>query len=398
MSHSEVSSGLRIAGLSGFEVRPIAVQPLKSRWLTFSEMTADQRTQLADYAFRYGSQYDSYLAVDAADRRFFFASSNQGIVSAVLRGRRMGAFGGILGPPEFWPQVIAEYMESCLQQRFQMGFFAADEQLTAMLRQKGFRANKFGEGAIVDLAETDWKGRKYEWVRRQTSYCQRQGLLFQECLHSEATAEDWSQLTTELLQIENLFLADRSHGSRLRHVVGEFAGKLSDHQRLFIAKNSETQQIEAFVICNPSLNGRRWVLECFRRRPDATRGVISFLLHQIMVKLQTEGVAEADLCMVPFVNCQKPLEGDHALSRKTLTFIATHLNWIYDTQGLYHFKSRFRPEFRDLHVCVYPSINVGWINYIVMECGFLNIRIGNVMRQILRHITKRRERANMANS
>ncbi len=367
-----------------------------NQWRTSSNLTEAEWAIVEDYAIRYGCQYDSYLTVRAPGRHFFFASEGKGVVSGVLRGKRMGTFGGILGPQGDWSDVVGELLQHCQEQRWQLGFFAADQDLKAILDQHGFRSNKFGEGAIVDLTSMDWKGKKFEWVRRQTSFCLRQGLKFQEHRESESNAQQWSALTQELLEIERQFLADRSHGSRLRHVVGEFCGKLGRGQRLFTAWNEKAEQTEAFVVCNPSLDGKRWVLECFRCRPEATRGVISFLLHQIMQHLKAEGVEEADLCMIPFVNCDKPIKNDHWLSRKSLSFLGNKLNWIYDCQGLYHFKSRFRPEFRDLHVSVHPDINAGWIHYMVVECGFLKVNPGNVFRQMVRHFFKRHDRANMA--
>lgn len=370
---------------------------LGDQWRTSNQLTESQWALVEQHAIHHGCQYDSYLAIRSEGRHFFFASAGKGIVSAVLRGRRMGVFGGILGPREEWNNVVGEMLADCSQKRLQLGFFAANQALTSVLESHGFRANKFGEGAIVDLTTMDWKGKKFEWVRRQTNFCLRQGLIFQEHRECDSDSAGRAGLTRELLEIETLFLSDRSHGSRLRHVVGEFCGRLGPGQRLFTAFNKDSGRTEAFVVCNPSLGGSRWVLECFRRRPDATRGVISFLLHQIMVQLKLEGVLEADLCMVPFVNCETPLANDHWLSRKALSFVSKKLNWIYDCQGLYHFKSRFRPEFSNLHVCVHPRLNPGWIHYIVAECGFLKINPMNVLRQMGRHFFRRRERANMAN-
>ena len=367
-------------------------------WLASAELSEAQWSLVEDYAVRYGRQYDSYLAVRVTERRFFFASDGKGIVSAVQRGRRFGVFGGILGPPEHWNDIIEELMLACGKRRLHVGFFAVDEELRDALATHGFQANKFGQGAIVDLTKTDWKGKPFEWVRRQSSYCTRQGLAVQECRVGEHTPADWQKLTRELLDIEAQFLSDRSHDSHLRHVVGRYSGTLDARQRLFTARQGATGAIEAFVVCNPSLDGQRWVLECFRRRPDATRGVIAFLLHQVMQQLKTEGVREADLCMVPFINCDTPLAGDHRLSRQVIHFVGRHLNWIYDAQGLFHFKSRFRPDSHDVFVCAYPRIDAGWMHFIIKECGFLKISPVNVARQIREQFAKRVQRSNMANA
>ncbi len=359
-------------------------------------MTDAHWSLVEDYATRYGRQYDSFLAVRASGRRYFFAANGKGIVSGVQRGRRFGVFGGILGPPENSDQILVEFLRDCRTQKMRAGFFAVDQDTRDALARHGFQANKFGESAIVDLATTDWKGKRFEWVRRQTSYCQRQGLTVEECREPAFSPAGWQTLISELLEIEKQFLTDRSHGGHLRHVVGHFGGTLQLRQRLFIASQQQSGAIEAFVICNPSLDGKRFVLECFRRRLDATRGVIAYLLHQAMQRLKAEGVAEADLCMVPFVNCDEPVSGDHWLSRKAIGFTGKHLNWIYDSQGLFHFKSRFRPEFRPLYVCSHPAIDLAAIHYIVAECGFLKISPGNVVRKVREHFSKRRERSTLA--
>ena len=41
----------------------------------------------------------------------------------------------------------------------------------------GFQATKWGEEALVDLPDCTWSGKDYEWVRRQSNYCRRQGLV-----------------------------------------------------------------------------------------------------------------------------------------------------------------------------------------------------------------------------
>jgi phosphatidylglycerol lysyltransferase len=370
----------------------------KARWIHGSELTDQQWHLVEDYATRFGSQYDAYLGVRDTTRHFFFVSGGRAIVSGVFRGRKIGVFGGILGPQQFWKDAILELMQDCRSQNRIISFFAVPREICDLVAPHGFQTNKFGLGAVVNLSECDWKGKKYEWIRRQTSFCQRQGLVFEEHRETSFSAERWSELLEELLHIEQQFLADRSHNSRLRHVVGEFGGRLEKAQRLFVARNQHTGLIEAFVICHPALGGKRWVLECFRRRPDATRGAITFVLHQIMQTIKAEGVLEADLCMIPFVGCEEPLENDNWLARKIICLIGRRLNWVYDSQGLFHFKSRFRPEFRQLYVSVNPRISPAWIHYLVTVCGFLRINPVNVVRQICRQVARRSSRSTLSDA
>ena len=327
-------------------------------------------------------QYDSYLAVGDENRSYFFASDNRSIVSSPNRGKYFGVFGGILGPPEYWDATVKELLAASERDGNKIGFFATDQRLTDVLVANGFQANKFGESSIIDLAQNDWKGKKFEWVRRQSNYCRRQNLEFEEQFVDQMSVEDRETLISELLEIERLFLAGRPYRNRLKYVVGEFTGRITSNQRLFVVRNPEKNHFESFVVCNPCENGERLVLECFRRRPDSTRGVMSFMLHQAMKQFQTEGISKADLCIAPFTNCKEPIENDSWLTRKVITLIGDRLGGVYDAKGLHHFKSRFRPQFENLYVSAYPKIDAHWIYYVIAECGFLNLHLGRLLRQV----------------
>ena len=74
--------------------------------------------------------------------------------------------------------------------------------------------------------------------------------------------------------IENMHAA----GVRLFVEVGPrggLTGFVSDalgDRRLFVARRDG--RIEAFIVCNPCLGGTMWAVETYRRRADATRGVV----------------------------------------------------------------------------------------------------------------------------
>ena len=76
----------------------------------------------------------------------------------------------------------------------------ADDDLP-LFREAGFQITKWGEEALVDLADCRWEGKAYEWVRRQSNYCRRRGLEFAECIREEMSADAWSELLAELCEV-----------------------------------------------------------------------------------------------------------------------------------------------------------------------------------------------------
>jgi phosphatidylglycerol lysyltransferase len=142
----------------------------------------------------------------------------------------------------------------------------------------------------------------------------------------------------------------------MRYFVGRFTPLAMGHRRLFVARCGE--RAEAFVVLNPCLGGGTWAIEMYRRREDATRGVIPFAMLQIMRRLQEEGVALCSLSLIPTVRCGRAVKGDSWTGRGGFVLWWYGLNWLFDVRGIYHFKSRFRPEYREMYLVSSPKTSL----------------------------------------
>jgi phosphatidylglycerol lysyltransferase len=359
-----------------------------------SSMDAATLALLERLAFQYGRQYDSYLATDTAGKEYFWCSGQRGVVCLIRLGRRIAVFGGILAPEELWETLAAELREHCRRHGLRLGFFGVELRHRALLERLGFQVTKVGEDVIVDLAGRTWTGKKFEWLRRQSNFCQRSGLVVEERVRERLSGEEWAGLMDEMEEINRQFLQDRPHNQGLRNVVSRFERQLIFRQRIFVARS--THRIEAFVVCTPCLGGSSWALECYRQRKDAPRGAVPFAMHQALRQLQQAGDAAASLCMVPLLNCKEPLAGDSALVRRTVSFFYDHFSGLYDSKGLYHFKSRFRPRFEDRWVCVEGAADIGWIAFLLYALGLHRVHPVLALKSIFRQFNKKEDRENLA--
>src|SRR5262249_52242970 len=218
------------------------------------------------------------------------------------------------------------------------------------------------EEPIIDLDTCRWVGKSYEWVRRQTNYCLRQGLTAFEVRPEALTAQQWSRTLSELLEVSAESLQKKPQNREMQFYVGQLADHALGLRRLFVARGEHgAGRIEGFVVCNPMRNGSEWAAEIFRHRQDGVRGTIAFLLHQTAKQLQAEGVRRMSLCLIPGQRCSTPLEGDSFLIRRGLSLMEHGFGWAYDIAGMRHFKSRFRPRYEDRYLCSLPGISVGTI-------------------------------------
>jgi phosphatidylglycerol lysyltransferase len=348
-----------------------------------ARMPSELERRLQEFAYRYGDTYASYLATDDG---WETAWSRDG--GGVVRFARWGGcyamvVGGLLAPPEEQDALLAGFLELARLNRWHVGFYNVDREKLPLFRRHGFQVTKFGEDPVVRLDKTTWEGKDFEWVRRQENFCKRQGVRFFEVDPDPDLPYYRLEIAPALEAISREHIATTLHNRELRYFVGRFQADRLGQRRLFVAERDS--RIEAFVVCNPCLDGAMWAVETYRRRADATRGVMPFAILQTMRALKKEGVAYCSLSLIPLVRCETAVTGDSGIARSTFVFWWRCLNWIFDFRGIYHFKSRFRPEYREMYLAARPNVTILSLIALGMGWGLINF---NPLRLVGRALVK----------
>ena len=127
-----------------------------------------------------------------------------------------------------------------------------------------------------------------------------------------------------------------------------------------------------------------WAVEVYRRRRDAVRGVIPAVIMHAMRLMQAEGVEYFSLSLSPFLRCT-PVAGDSAMFRTIANFWWRFLNPIYDVKGLFHFKSRFRPDYREMYLAAHPRITIRSLLAMAMTWQLFHFNPFRLAWRSLRH-------------
>jgi phosphatidylglycerol lysyltransferase len=359
-----------------------------------TEMPAHLEDRLRRLACRYGDTYASYLVTEP-DWETLWSRDHRGVLRFVRWG---GAYamvvGGILAPAEDREGLLADFLQLAKMNRWHVAFYNIDREQLPLFRRHGFQITKFGEEPVVRLDKTDWKGKDYEWLRRQEKFCQRQGVQLVEVNPDPNDPQYRRQIAPELEAISREHIASTLHGKEMRYFVGRFdANRLGD-RRLFVAQRDG--RIEAFVVCNPCLDGTMWAVEMYRRRPDATRGVIPFAVLQTMRILKEQGVTYCSLSLIPAVRCETAVTGDSMIARPGLVFWWRHLSAIFDFRGIYHFKSRFHPEYREMYIAARPKVTIRSMIAMGMAWGLIRFNPLRLIRRVLSQRQKSESRKSLA--
>lgn len=345
------------------------------------------------YAYEHGESYDSYLATES-DRAYFWSPGRRGVIGFVRWGRTLNVLGGLLAPPADQQELLTSFLDFANLNKLTVNFAMVAPPLAKVFRRHGFRVSKCGEELFVRLQRVEWQGKNYQWLRRQENACLRQELYVEEIDPQDNPRRYREIVVPQLDEVNAEHLAGTLHGRELVFYEGRFTPWDLRRRRLFVTWQGD--RIVAFVVCNPALSGDLWAVEIYRRRATAPPGVMPFSILQIMRQLKDEGVPFASLSSVPFLRCGAPVSGDDIRLQGSCQFFWNCMNWLFDVRGIYHFKSRFRPTYREMYLATYPRSSLTSLVSLLAVWQLHRVSPWRLGRHLVRYWRDRSKRSQLA--
>lgn len=355
------------------------------------EMDAERIQILEEMAFRHARYYDSYLITEP-DREYLWSSEDYGVLGFSRRGRYLNVAGGLICGEYQRAAFLEEIVEFLRLNQFVISFFSIDESDAELFRSFGFQVSRFGVESRINLEDHAWRGKPYEWVRRQSNFVARQSVSFEEWSAEAVSSEVWDQQLNELKAVSEEHIAGKAQKGEIPFFEGRLIPGHLHRRRIFVARSDNGRsRVEGFAICNPMMGGDSWSIEMYRQRTDAPRGTIPFLIKQVIDVLQAEGCRQVSICPVPTIGTDRQLPGSSLPARIGMSFWNKLGPLFYDCQGLIHFKSRFRPTFSDVYICAYPSSSWGAVWAYMMTIGAFDLKWSAVLKRLFSfHLFRRK--------
>lgn len=343
------------------------------------QLTGLERRQIEELAYGFGNSPESYDICHSANT-ILRTPCRQAALNVYGDGKYWHIPGGIVSDEALKPSAVRWLRQVAEDQRRTVAIYSVSAEEIPLFEEAGFAVNKFGEEPILDLADLDWKGGCYEWVRRQTNFCRRQGLRIEEI----DCPREQSLLAPELKEVFYEDLKDRVYSKPLHLLEGRFDPHALGRRRLFVARRSATDRCEGYLIATPMYDGTAWAFECYRKRRDSVRGTIPFLFREVADRLRKEGIRQLSLCLIP----GKGVEHDTGkMSDPKVRWILKtwyhHLDFLFNASGQDYFKARFRPRYVSRYLCVYPRNTMFSILSFVKVTGAHRVNPCNLMRKLI---------------
>jgi len=278
---------------------------------------------------------ESILAF-SGDLSFLFSESGKSFVPYAAFGSSLFALSGPVGPAVERRAMLAAFCDRAERDNLKPVVYAAPVKLLPDLLDLGFKVEKIGENAIVDLAQFSLAGKARESIRyANRKLTQREGAHFE--MH--APPHD-AQLIERLRPVSDAWLAHQKTGEK-RFSLGRFDHALLN--RCLVAEATIGGAAVAFGTVLATPNGTRAALDLMRYDPaTAPPATMDFLLSEILLWAKEAGFDRFDLSMAPLSGLAE--ERFAPLFARLGRMIFEQGGRWYNFEGLRKFKEKYNPD------------------------------------------------------
>lgn len=284
---------------------------------------------------------DNLLAF-VGDKSLFYSPDRRSALAYAEAGGIRIAMGPPIGPRAAWRSVLEAFQQDSEEKALRPAVYSATPDLLPDLIDLGFRMEKIGENAILDLPGFSLSGNKREVIRRaRRKLAERSGATFQlaEPPHSD-------RLMARLKPVSDAWL--HANGGREKSFsLGRFEKKFLDRCPIGIV------EIHGQAVAFGSLlttHDKSWAgIDLMRFHPTgAVTNTMDFLLVELILWAKAEGFHRFDLAMAPLSGL---VQDEMApLYARIGQFIFERGEKFYNFQGIRRFKQKFDPEWESRYI------------------------------------------------
>ncbi len=286
---------------------------------------------------------DAHLAL-LPDKQLLFGKDDRGFVMFQRSGPCLVAMGDPIGPPALQQQLAWRFREVADRQGLWPVFYQVSAAQLPTYLDLGLSLIKLGEEAVVPLAGFSLDGADRASLRQSHRRAFRDGARFAVLPHAEVAA-----LLPELHRVSADWLDAKDQvekGFSLGWYDEEYLGRCD------LAVVTVEERVVAFANLWCGRAGGELSFDLMRYSSDAPKGVMDFLISEILLWGRARGYRDGVLGMAPLSGLS-----EHHLApawHKLGGFIWRHGEAYYNFEGLRRYKQKFEPEWRPRYLAA-PS-------------------------------------------
>jgi phosphatidylglycerol lysyltransferase len=249
------------------------------------------------------------------------------------------------GDPKRYGPVVDSFGELCYQNDWLPAYVHIQESHRKLYETRGFALQKLGQEAVVDLAhfEASVVGNKY--FRHIRNKFTKQGYTAEllQPPHHQAVLNRLHDISNDWLE----------RGGRVERgfAMGYYSDEYMQACPIMVVRDA-AGTIQAFVNQLPaSFDTKEATYDLLRNTQSSLGNITDFLLIHFAAVLREAGYTSLNLGLCPLTGLDNVDDDDRSgLIHNMLRFTFANGDRLYSFSGLYRFKAKYEPEWRDRYI------------------------------------------------
>lgn len=281
-----------------------------------------------------------------ADKHHILAAGGRATVAYRVSIGVAITVGDPIGPPEAFEAALDEFLATCRRHDWIPCFYEVTAAGLAAYRQRGLRALKIAEEAVIPLAEFNLRGTKMQKLRQSINKVERE--------HPDVRIEVFDGGPTaefdEQLQVISEQWLSKKGLQELGFTMGRFDPAVLARQKLAVARDGG--RVLAFVSWRPFAGGGL-TLDLMRYADHAPKFLMDVLIARSLLHFQKEGYRVASLANAPLANVGP--EDEFTMLDRGVRLLFENVRGIYEYKSLFQYKKKFNPVWEGRYLA-FPSL------------------------------------------
>ena len=308
------------------------------------------RQQMLQLLMDNPSPSEDYFKLWPHDKTYFFDDhSRAGLAFHAYKGIAL-CLGDPAGDKKRFGQLLDQFDDLCFGNYWQPAMIHVQESHRKLYESSGFSMQKIGQEAVVsiDHFQTNVIGNKY--FRHIRNKFTKQGFTSEllQAPHHQAIID-------RLKLISDDWLSEGGHVER-GFAMGYFTAKYMQQCPIMVVRDA-AGTIQAFMNQLPAdFDKREATFDMLRHTKNSLGNINDFLLMNFISKLQEQGYSQLNLGLCPLVGLDEQDKDKKTLLDGILRFAYANGDRFYSFSGLYRFKVKYEPEWRDRFIAYKSGI------------------------------------------
>lgn len=312
-------------------------QPLRARY-THQKEQLEQARRLVYAASR---DSEDFFKLWPLDKSYFLNSDGSALIAYRAQRRTALSVGGPIGEAPAVRRLLAQFEELCFVNDWQPAFIHVTAEQEKRLVKHGYESQLIGQEAVVEIKSFEETTAKDKYFRQIMNRFQKLGYTAEvlQPPHHAAIVDRLAAISDEWLQ--------RPGRVERRFMMGNFSEAYMQQCAVIVARDA-AGTIQAFLNLVPSPVEEEANFDLLRSSERAPGNVNDYVLLQLLGHLSpSETVQRLNLGLCPLAGID---DEPNTLINRTLRFVYSNGDRLYSFQGLYKFKAKYQPQWRDRYI------------------------------------------------